>query len=153
MAKLTKIKQGDKAPYFEAEDQTGKKISINDFKGKKIVLFFYPKDDTPGCTKEACNLRDNYSALKKAGYEILGISNDPIKSHQKFIKKFSLPFPLLADVEKKIVTDYDVYGEKMLFGRKYMGIIRTTFVIDEDQRIEKVITDVNTEDHTNQILN
>lgn len=149
---MTKIKQGDKAPYFEAPDQTGNKISINDFKGKKIVLFFYPKDDTQGCTKEVCNLRDNYSALKKAGYEILGVSNDPVKSHQKFIRKYSLPFPLLADIDKKIVRDYDVYGEKMLFGKKYMGIKRTTFVIDEKQRIEKVVTEVNTADHANQIL-
>ena len=150
---MTKIKQGDKAPYFEAEDQSGKKISINDFRGKKIVLFFYPKDDTPGCTKQACNLRDNYSALKRAGYEVLGVSNDPVKSHQKFVKKFSLPFPLLADTDKKMVNDYDVYGEKMLFGRKYMGIMRTTFVIDENQKIEKIISDVETGDHTNQILN
>lgn len=150
---MTKIKQGDKAPHFEAEDQWGKKVSINDFKGKKIVLFFYPKDDTPGCTKEACNLRDNYLALKKEGYEVLGVSNDPVKSHQKFGKKFSLPFSLLADTDKKIVNDYGVYGEKMLFGRRYMGIIRTTFVIDENQKIKKIISDVDTGDHTSQILN
>jgi thioredoxin-dependent peroxiredoxin len=150
---MTKIKQGDKAPYFEAEDQTGKKVTIDDFRGKKIVLFFYPKDDTPGCTKQACNLRDNYAALKKAGYEVLGVSNDPGKSHQKFINKYSLPFSLLADVDKKMVNDYDVYGEKSFMGRKYMGIIRTTFVIDGEQRVEKIITSVKTDSHTGQILN
>jgi thioredoxin-dependent peroxiredoxin len=150
---MTKIKQGDKAPYFEAEDQEGKKVSIDDFRGKKIVMFFYPKDDTPGCTKEACNLRDNYAALQKAGYEVLGVSNDPGKSHQKFINKYSLPFRLLADVDKKMVTDYGVYGEKSFMGKKYMGIIRTTFVIDGEQIIEKIITNVKTDDHTSQILN
>ena len=150
---MTKLKAGDPAPLFEAEDQAGNKVNINDFKNKKIVLFFYPKDDTPGCTKEACNLRDNYSALQKAGYEILGVSNDSTKSHQKFINKYSLPFPLLADVDKKMVNDYDVYGEKSFMGKKYMGIIRTTFVIDENQNIEKIITDVNNSDHANQILN
>jgi thioredoxin-dependent peroxiredoxin len=150
---MTKIKQGDKAPYFEAEDQKGKKVTIDDFRGKKIILFFYPKDNTPGCTKEACNLRDNYAALQKAGYEVLGVSNDPGKSHQKFINKYSLPFRLLADVDKKMVNDYDVYGEKSFMGKKYMGIIRTTFVIDKNQIIEKIITNVNTDDHTSQILN
>lgn len=150
---MTKIKQGDKAPYFETEDQEGRKVTIDDFRGKKIVLFFYPKDNTPGCTKEACNLRDHYAALQKAGYEVLGVSNDPGKSHQKFINKYSLPFRLLADVDKKMVTDYDVYGEKSFMGKKYMGIIRTTFVIDGEQKIEKVITDVKTDNHTKQILN
>ncbi|MGI8892180.1 MAG: thioredoxin-dependent thiol peroxidase [Bacteroidia bacterium] len=149
---MTKIKQGEKAPYFEAEDQSGKKITIDDFKGRKIVLFFYPKDDTPGCTKQACNLRDNYAAMQKAGYEVLGISNDPVKSHEKFRNKYSLPFSLLADTEKKMVNDYGVYGEKSFMGKKYMGIIRTTFVIDEDQKIEKIISDIKTGDHTNQIL-
>ena len=150
---MTKLKQGDDAPYFEAEDQNGNNISLNTVSGKKIVLFFYPKDNTPGCTKEACNLRDNYSALQKAGYEVLGVSNDDIKSHQKFSNKFNLPFSLLADTGKKMVNDYGVYGQKSFLGKKYMGIIRTTFVIDENKKIEKIITDVKNDDHAKQILN
>jgi thioredoxin-dependent peroxiredoxin len=140
------------APYFEGKDQNGNLISLNNYKGKKIVLYFYPKDDTPGCTEQSCNLRDNYSDLLKKGYQVIGVSNDDEKSHLKFAKKYNLPFPLIADTDKKIVNDYGVYGEKMLFGRKYMGIKRTTFVIDEKGKISDVIADVETGDHTAQVL-
>lgn len=149
---MTQLKEGDKAPYFEGKDQDGKVISLKDFAGSKLVLYFYPKDDTPGCTAESCNLRDNYSLLKKNGYKIVGVSADDEKSHQKFIKKFSLPFPLLADVDRKIINDYSVWGMKSMFGKKFEGIIRTTFVISEDGMIEKVITKVDNENHAEQIL-
>jgi thioredoxin-dependent peroxiredoxin len=150
---ITRLKVGDKAPDFKAKDQSGKEISLKDFKGKKLVLYFYPKDDTPGCTKEACNLRDNYSALKKKGYAIVGVSADTEKKHQKFIDKYDLPFSLLADTDKKVIEAYDVWGEKKFMGRVFDGIIRTTFVIDEKGKIEKIITDVDTKNHTEQILN
>ena len=149
---ITRLKKGDKAPDFKAKDQNGKIVSLKDFKGKKLVLYFYPKDDTPGCTNEACNLRDNYSALKKQEYAIVGVSADDEKKHTKFIKKYELPFPLLADVDKKMIEAYDVWGEKHFMGRTYDGIVRTTFVIDENGKIEKVITDVDTKNHTEQII-
>jgi len=149
---MAKIKEGDKAPSFKAKDQTGKTVSLSDFKGKKLVLYFYPKDDTPGCTKEACNFRDNYSMLKKKGFEVVGVSVDNEKSHQKFIDKYALPFTLLADSDKKIVNDYGVWGEKSFMGRKYMGIHRTTFIISEDGRIEKIITKVDTANSAKQVL-
>jgi thioredoxin-dependent peroxiredoxin len=152
VTKVDKLKVGDKAPDFSIKNQDGKEYSLKDYAGKKVVLYFYPKDDTPGCTAESCNLRDNYSSLKKKGYEVIGISVDNEKSHKKFANKFSLPFNLLADTEKKVVNDYGVWGEKMLFGRKYMGIIRTTFIIDEKGKIEKIIHDVETADHTAQVL-
>ena len=126
--------------------------SLADFKGKKIALFFYPKDNTPTCTVEACNLRDNYSLLKRKGIAVIGMSKDPVKSHLKFVKKFSLPFPLLSDEEGNVLSAYDVYGEKILYGRKYMGIYRTTFLIDEKGIILEVITDVNSKDHAQQIM-
>ncbi|MBX9852279.1 MAG: thioredoxin-dependent thiol peroxidase [Cytophagaceae bacterium] len=146
------LKAGDKAPDFTGRDQNGEKVKLSDFKGKKVVLYFYPNDDTPGCTAEACNLRDNYSRLKKANFEILGVSANDEISHQKFIKKFSLPFTLIADTDKKINEQYGVWREKTTFGKTYMGTVRTTFVIDENGIISEIIDKVNNEDHTNQIL-
>ena len=147
-----KLKEGDKAPDFSVNDQDGKKVSLSDFSGKKVVLFFYPKDNTPGCTAEACNLRDNYDALRTAGYEILGVSSDNEKSHQKFIEKQNLPFTLLADTEKDIHEKYGTWVEKSMYGRKYMGTARVTFLIDEKGTIEKIIEKVKTKEHTSQIL-
>lgn len=149
---ITHLKAGDKAPDFKAKDQNGNLISLKDFKGKKLVLYFYPKDDTPGCTNEACNLRDNFSGLRKKGYAVVGVSADEEKKHKKFIVKYGLPFPLIADTDKKVIEAYDVWGEKQFMGRIYDGIVRTTFVINEKGKIEKVITNVKTKDHTKQIL-
>jgi peroxiredoxin Q/BCP len=149
---MTTLKPGDKAPDFSLPDQSGKTISLNDFKGKKLVIYFYPKDNTPGCTAQSCNLRDNYAGLKAEGYEIIGVSADDEKSHQKFIAKFDLPFPLLADVEKNMLNAYQVFGEKKFMGRTYQGIHRTTFVVDENGILSDVITKVKTKDHTAQIL-
>lgn len=146
------LKVGDAAPDFSVNDQSGKPVKLSDFKGKKVVLYFYPKDNTPGCTAEACNLRDNYQALMKAGYVVLGVSQDDEKSHQKFIDKFELPFPLLADTEKEIHEKYGTWVEKSMYGRKYMGTARVTFVIDENGKIEEIIEKVKTKDHTAQIL-
>ncbi|MCF0064178.1 thioredoxin-dependent thiol peroxidase [Dyadobacter chenwenxiniae] len=147
------LQVGDPAPAFSAKDQDGNEVKLSDFKGEKLILYFYPKDDTPGCTAQSCNLRDNYDVLLKRGYKVLGVSVDDEKSHRKFIKKYNLPFPLLADTDQKLVNDYGVWGEKKLFGREYMGIIRTTFVIDEKAVIEEVVQKVDTENHTDQILN
>lgn len=147
-----KLKAGDIAPDFSVSDQNGNSIKLSDFIGKKVVLYFYPKDNTPGCTAEACNLRDNYKALQKAGYEILGVSKDGEKSHQKFIDKHELPFTLLADEEKEIHENYGTWVEKSMYGRKYMGTARVTFLIDEKGKIEKIIEKVKTKDHTAQIL-
>lgn len=141
-----------KAPYFKANNQSGKQISLADYKGKKLVLYFYPKDDTPGCTAESCNLRDNYKKLLAAGYAVLGVSPDNEAKHIKFIEKYDLPFDLLADTNNKIATDYGVWVEKSMYGRKYMGIQRTTFIIDENGMIEEVIEKVDTKEHTAQIL-
>ena len=146
------LKEGDKAPDFQGIDQDEKTISLSDYKGKKLILYFYPKDDTPGCTAEACNLRDNYSVLKKKGFELLGVSPDNPKKHQKFIDKYSLPFPLIADTEKEILNAYGVWGLKKFMGKEYDGVHRTTFVIDEKGTIEKIITKVNTKAHAEQIL-
>jgi thioredoxin-dependent peroxiredoxin len=146
------LKAGDKAPTFTGRDQNGKKVKLSDFKGKKVVLYFYPNDDTPGCTAEACNLRDNYEKFIKANYVILGVSENDEKSHQKFIKKYSLPFSLIADTDRTINIAYGVWREKTLFGRKYMGTVRTTFIIDEKGNIEEVIEKVHNEEHTSQIL-
>ncbi|MCX6295368.1 MAG: thioredoxin-dependent thiol peroxidase [Bacteroidetes bacterium] len=148
----TSLKAGDKAPDFKEKDQNGKLVSLKDFIGKKLVLYFYPKDSTPGCTVEACNLRDNYSGLKKKGYAILGVSADEESKHLKFIEKNNLPFPLLADVNLNVIKAYDVWGKKKFMGKIYDGINRTTFVIDEKGKIEKVITSVDTKNHTEQIL-
>ena len=147
------LKEGDKAPDFQGVDQNEKTISLSDYKGKKLILYFYPKDDTPGCTAEACNLRDNFSVLKKEGFELLGVSPDDPKKHKKFIDKYSLPFPLIADTEKEILNAYGVWGPKKFMGREYDGVHRTTFVIDEEGKIEKIITKVNTKAHAEQILN
>ena len=148
----TPLKAGDPAPHFAGLDQDGKEISLDDFKGKKLVLFFYPKDNTPGCTAEACNLRDNFGELKEAGYSLLGVSADSVKKHQNFISKFDLPFPLLADTEKEVIQAYGVWGRKKFMGKEFDGILRTTFVIDEQGTIEKVINKVKTKDHSAQIL-
>lgn len=144
---------GDPAPVFSAKDQEGKEVKLSDFQGEKVILYFYPKDDTPGCTAQACNLRDNYDTLLSRGYKVLGVSVDDEKSHVKFIKKYNLPFPLLADTDHAIVEAFGVWGEKKMFGKEYMGIIRTTFVIDEKGVIEEIIQKVDTENHTDQILN
>ena len=148
----TTLKEGDKAPEFSFINSKGENSSLKDLKGKKVILYFYPKDDTPGCTAESCNLRDNYSNLKKKGYEVIGVSKDDEKSHGKFSKKFKLPFTLVPDTEKKIINDYDVWGKKTFMGRTFDGVIRTTFVIDEKGKIEKIIRKVDTEDHAEQIL-
>jgi len=143
---------GDKAPNFKGKNQDGKTVQLSDYKGKKLVLYFYPKDNTPGCTAQACNLKDNFGALRKAGFEILGISSDDEKSHTKFITKFELPFDLIADTEKTIHDAYGVWVEKSMYGRTYMGTARTTFIIDEKGKISDIIEKVNTKDHTSQII-
>lgn len=146
------LKAGKKAPQFHLPNQDGNIISLSDFKGKKLAIYFYPKDNTPTCTEQACNLRDNISKLKKAGIAIVGVSADSQKKHKNFETKFSLPFPLLADVNMKMGNDYGVWGEKTLFGRNYMGIIRTTFLIDEAGKIAHIIDKVTAKDHAQQIL-
>jgi peroxiredoxin Q/BCP len=146
------LQKGDKAPEFSGKDENGKTISLADFKGKKLVLYFYPKDDTSGCTAQACNLRDNLPALKNAGYEVVGVSVDDEKSHQKFITKFGLNFPLIADTDHQLVQAYDVWKEKSMYGRKYMGTVRTTFLIDENGIITDIIEKVKTDAHAAQIL-
>ena len=145
------LKIGDKAPDFEVADQNGKPVKLSDYRGKKVVLYFYPKDDTSGCTAQACNLRDNYQDLKAKGYEVIGVSIDDEKSHQKFIQKHDLPFTLLADTDKKVVEDYGVWQEKSMYGRKYMGTMRYTFIIDEEGTIIDIITKVKTATHSEQI--
>ena len=147
------LQAGDPAPAFSAKDQDGNDVKLADFKGEKVILYFYPKDNTPSCTVQACNLRDNYDVLLKKGYKVLGVSGDNEKSHQKFINKHNLPFPLLVDTDQKIVNDYGVWGLKKTFGKEYMGIMRTTFVINEKGVIEEVVQKVNTANHTDQILN
>ena len=143
---------GDKAPLFEAKDQDGNVVKLSDFQGKKIVLYFYPKDSTPACTAQACSLRDNYEAFLAKKYIVLGVSADNEKSHKKFADKYNLPFPLLADTEHYIVESYGVWGEKMLYGKKYMGIIRTTFIIDENGNIQAIISKIDTKNHAKQVL-
>ena len=146
------LKPGNKAPDFTAKDQNGKEISLHDYKGKKVALYFYPKDDTPGCTAEACNLRDNFSAIQKKGVVVLGVSTDSEKSHKKFEEKYTLPFTLVSDAEKKIVNDYGVWGEKKFMGRTYMGTARVTFLINEEGIIDHIIEKVETKNHTAQIM-
>jgi len=149
---MTSLKPGDAAPLFSATDQHGNAISLESLKGKKIVLYFYPKDDTPGCTAEACNLRDNHSELINKGYVVIGVSPDPLAKHEKFAAKYELPFSLLPDIDKKIILAYGVWGPKKFMGKSYDGVYRTTFVIDENGLIEKVFTQVDTKEHTAQIL-
>jgi thioredoxin-dependent peroxiredoxin len=152
LAQTTKLNVGDKAPDFTSKDQNGKKIRLKDFKGKKVVLYFYPKDQTPGCTKEACSLRDNFDALTDAGYTILGVSSDDENSHKEFINKYSLPFTLVADTDKSVHQKYGVWVEKERDGKKFWGTARTTFIIDEKGIITEIIDKVDTEGHANQIL-
>ncbi|MDP4663493.1 MAG: thioredoxin-dependent thiol peroxidase [Salibacteraceae bacterium] len=149
---MNTINEGEKAPQFEGKDQNGNTIRLSDFIGKKLVLYFYPKDDTPGCTKEACNLRDNYQALKDQGIEIIGVSADTESKHQKFIEKYDLPFPLIADTEKEIIQAFGVWGEKKFLGKTYDGIHRITFVMDEKGNVLKRFDKVKTADHAAQIL-
>jgi peroxiredoxin Q/BCP len=146
------LKEGQKAPDFEGADQNNLKIKLTDFPGKKVILYFYPKDNTPGCTAEACNLRDNYKELLDKGFIIIGVSPDNEKSHKGFSAKYSLPFPLLADPDKNILNLYRVWGEKKMYGKSVTGVLRTTFIIDEKGIIEKIITKVDTKMHTEQIL-
>jgi len=148
---MTHLKEGDKAPELGVEDQNGTILNLSDYKGKKVILYFYPKDLTPGCTVESCNLRDNYEDLKTDGFEVIGVSADDEKKHLKFIDKHSLPFNLLADIDKKVINAYGVWGPKKFMGKTYDGIHRTTFVIDENGIIEKIIKKVKTKIHTEQI--
>ena len=149
---MIELKEGMKAPEFEGIDQSGNEIKLSKFTGKKVILYFYPKDNTPGCTAEACNLRDNFDSLIKQGFVVIGVSPDSEKSHKGFALKYSLPFPLIADTSKRILIDYGVWGEKKMYGKTYMGVIRTTFIIDEKGIIENIITKVDTAGHTEQIL-
>jgi len=149
---MSKFTAGDKAPMFEGVNQNGEKISLNDFKGKKLILYFYPKDNTPGCTAESCNLNDNYEMWLNKGFEVVGVSPDNEKSHLKFIDKFGLKFNLIADTKNEILEAYGVWGEKSMYGKKYMGVLRTTFVIDENGIIEAVFEKVETGNHTKQII-
>jgi peroxiredoxin Q/BCP len=143
---------GKKAPAFTGVDQNGNSISLKDFKGKKVVLYFYPKDDTPGCTAQACNLRDNHSELLKQGFSVIGVSVDSVKKHKKFEEKYELPFSLIADEDKKIVEAYGVWGEKKFMGKTYMGTTRTTFLIDEDGKIKAIIEKPDTKNHAAEVL-
>jgi len=149
---MSELKEGQQAPAISAKDQNGNTISLDQFKGKTVVLYFYPKDDTPGCTAEACDFRDNYQGLTAKGIVVLGVSVDDEKSHQKFVTKHSLPFTLLADTDQKIVQDYGVWGEKNMYGKKYMGTNRTTFIIDENGNIAHIIKKVDTKNSTAQVL-
>ncbi|GAB1373862.1 MAG: thioredoxin-dependent thiol peroxidase [Bacteroidales bacterium] len=146
------IKIGDKAPDFKGTDQDGNEIKLSDFKGKKLVLYFYPKDNTPGCTAEACDLRDNYHRFEAMGYKIVGVSKDNEKSHKSFIEKFSLPFPLISDKDAVILKAYEAWGRKKFMGKEYDGIIRKTFVIDQDGVILDIIEKVDTKAHSKQII-
>ena len=149
---MASLKVGDKAPNFVALDESSQSISLTDFLGKKVILYFYPKDMTPGCTAESCNLGENYSLLQEKGFIVLGVSPDSSKSHQKFIGKYNLPFSLIADEDKAVIKAFGVWGPKKFMGKEYEGVHRTTFVINEDGIIEKVFTKVKTKDHTHQIL-
>jgi peroxiredoxin Q/BCP len=149
---MATLKEGDKAPDFTAKDQNGKTVSLADFKGKNVILYFYPKDDTPGCTAEACSFRDNYQSMLSKGFQVIGVSTDDEKSHKKFETKYNLPFPLIADTDKSIVEAYGVWGEKNMFGRKYMGTIRKTFLINAAGIIDEIIDKVDTENSSQQVI-
>lgn len=147
------LEVGDRAPDFHVKDQEGNDIRLKDYRGHKLILYFYPRDNTPGCTKQACNLRDNYQLLQEKGYKILGVSADSAKKHLRFIDKYKLPFPLIVDEEKELINKYGCWGQKKFMGRTFNGILRTTFVIDENGLIENIIRKVKTADHSAQILN
>ncbi len=149
---MPELKEGDLAPAIKAVDQNGVEITLEEYKGKKVVLYFYPKDNTPGCTAEACDLRDNYSRFLEKGFEVIGVSADSEQSHQKFIAKYDLPFRLISDVDKKVLQDYGTWGEKKNYGKTYMGIIRKTFIINEEGFVEKIIEKVKTKEHSTQIF-
>ena len=149
---MADLKVGDKAPDFEGKNQNGEKIALKDFAGKKLILYFYPKDNTPGCTAESCNLNDNYDAWLEKGFDVVGVSPDSEKSHQKFIDKFGFKFNLIADTEKEILEAYGAWGLKKNYGREYMGVLRKTFVINEEGVIAEIFEKVKTKDHTNQII-
>ena len=146
------LREGDVAPAFESVDQNEEKITLEEFRGKKVILFFYPKDNTPGCTAEACDLRDNYAKFKQEGFEVIGVSADSGKSHQKFISKYDLPYRLISDTGREVLKAYNSWGEKKLYGKAYMGILRKTFIIDENGIIEKIIDKVKTKEHSKQIF-
>jgi len=146
------LQEGDTAPDFNAKDQNGKNVNLSDFSGKRVVLYFYPKDDTPGCTKQACSIRDSFDVFEAKDIKVFGVSNDDEESHRKFISKYTLPFDLLADTEKEIVDAYGVYGEKNNYGKKYFGINRTTFLIDEKGKIAKIFKKVKVEEHADEVL-
>lgn len=147
-----KLAEGGVAPAFTAATNGGSTVSLADYRGKNVILYFYPKDDTPGCTKEACAFRDNFAAFKKKGAVVLGVSVDPVKAHDKFVEKFQLPFPLLADVDKKIVEAYGVWGQKTFMGRKYLGVHRVTFLIGPDGKIKKIWPKVKPDEHAEEVL-
>jgi len=149
---MTHLNEGDDAPEFVGVNEKGDEVKLRDFKGKKLILFFYPKDDSPGCTKEACNLRDNFKKLRKLGFEILGVSPDTSKKHQKFIDKYEFQYSLIADEDRSIINAYGIWGPKKFMGREYDGLHRTTFIIDEEGKISKIIRKVKTKAHTEQIL-
>ncbi len=149
---MTTLKEGDIAPTFTANNQNGESISLSDFTGKKVILYFYPKDNTPGCTAEACDFRDNYQSLSSKGFEVIGVSTDDEKSHKKFEAKFELPFTLIADTEKEIVEKYGVWVEKSMYGKQYMGTSRKTFLINEEGKIVKIIEKVDTKNASQQLL-
>ena len=149
---MTHLKIGDRAPDFLGLDQNSEQVSVSDYTNKKLILYFYPKDNTPGCTAQSCNLAQNYSELVEKGFTVLGVSPDTSESHKKFIAKFNLSFDLIADVDKKICLDYGVFGKKKFMGREYEGVYRTTFIINTNQMIEKIFTKVDTKNHTKQIL-
>jgi peroxiredoxin Q/BCP len=146
------VKEGEAAPDFESRDAEGNTVRLSDLQGQKVVLYFYPKDDTPGCTKEACSLRDGHAELQRRGIKVIGVSTDDEKSHRKFAEKYSLPFTLLADTDHKVADAYGVYGEKKFMGRTYMGVNRKTFLIDEQGRVRKVFDKVNVEEHADEVL-
>ncbi|MDC1063376.1 thioredoxin-dependent thiol peroxidase [Flavobacteriales bacterium] len=150
---MSKLQIGDKAPSINAIDQNENSVNLESYIGKKVVLYFYPKDMTPGCTAQSCNLSDNYKLLLEKGYDVLGVSCDSVKRHQKFIAKHDLPFNLISDEDQKVVSDYGVWQLKKFMGREYMGIVRTTFIIDENGLISDIISKVNTKEHTTQIIN